>query len=96
MFVVQAALNILGAMDILPLTGVTLPYISAGGSSMIACWGLIAFIKAADERTYAAKRRPVAEKADDTPDEDEEIYPGTVMIREPLTREAAEKRGGRR
>lgn len=96
MFVVQAALNILGAMDILPLTGVTLPYISAGGSSMIACWGLIAFIKAADERTYAAKRRPVAEKAEDTPDEDEEIYPGTVMIREPLTREAAEKRGGRR
>lgn len=57
MFVIQTALNIFGATDILPLTGVTLPFISAGGSSMIACWGLIAFIKAADERTYAAKRR---------------------------------------
>ena len=57
MFVIQSALNIFGATDILPLTGVTLPFISAGGSSMIACWGLMAFIKAADERTYAAKRR---------------------------------------
>ena len=72
MFVVQAALNILGAMDILPLTGVTLPFISAGGSSMIACWGLMAFIKAADERTYAAKRRIVAQ---DEPEEEEEFLP---------------------
>lgn len=56
LMVIQASLNILGATDILPLTGVTLPFISAGGSSMISCWGLLAFIKAADERTYAAKR----------------------------------------
>ena len=62
MLVIQAALNTLGAMDILPLTGVTLPFVSKGGSSMIACWGLLAFIKSADERTYAAKRRPVAPK----------------------------------
>ena len=55
--VVQSALNIFGITDILPLTGVTLPFLSAGGSSMISCWGLLAFIKAADERTYAAKRR---------------------------------------
>ena len=57
MLVIQTALNIFGITDILPLTGVTLPFISAGGSSMISCWGLLAFIKAADERTYAAKRR---------------------------------------
>lgn len=56
LMVFQSALNIFGATDILPLTGVTLPFISAGGSSIIACWGLLAFIKAADERTYAAKR----------------------------------------
>lgn len=62
MLVIQAALNTLGAMDILPLTGVTLPFISKGGSSMIACWGLLAFIKSADERTYAAKRRAVPPK----------------------------------
>lgn len=56
LMVIQSALNIFGATDILPLTGVTLPFLSAGGSSVIACWGLMAFIKAADERTYAAKR----------------------------------------
>lgn len=53
MFVFQAALNIFGATDILPITGVTLPFVSAGGSSMISSWALLAFIKAADERTYA-------------------------------------------
>ena len=57
LMLIQCALNIFGSTDILPLTGVTLPFISAGGSSMMACWGLLAFIKAADERTYAAKRR---------------------------------------
>lgn len=57
LLVLQSALNIFGATDILPLTGVTLPFVSLGGSSMMACWGLLAFIKAADERTYAAKRR---------------------------------------
>lgn len=57
LLVLQSALNIFGATDILPLTGVTLPFVSVGGSSMIACWGLIAFIKAADERTYAIKKR---------------------------------------
>lgn len=56
LLVVQLALNIFGATDILPLTGVTFPFISCGGSSIMACWGLIAFIKAADERTYAVKR----------------------------------------
>ena len=53
---VQLSLNIFGATDILPLTGVTFPFISAGGSSVISCWGLLAFIKAADERTYSIKR----------------------------------------
>ena len=57
LLVVQLSLNIFGATDILPLTGVTFPFISAGGSSMIACWGLLAFIKAADERTYAIKKQ---------------------------------------
>lgn len=50
MFVFQSALNIFGATDILPLTGVTLPFISLGGSSMMAVWGLLAFIKSASPR----------------------------------------------
>lgn len=53
MLLTQTALNIFGCTDILPLTGVTLPFVSAGGSSMISCWGMLAFIKAADERTYS-------------------------------------------
>lgn len=53
LFVIQMSLNVFGATDILPLTGVTFPFISAGGSSIISCWGLLAFIKAADERTYS-------------------------------------------
>lgn len=56
MLLFQAALNVFGPTDVLPLTGVTLPFISAGGSSMISVWGLLAFLKASDERTYAARR----------------------------------------
>lgn len=56
LMVVQMSLNIFGATDILPLTGVTLPFVSLGGTSMMSCWGLLAFIKAADERTYGIKR----------------------------------------
>ena len=48
----QAALNVFGVNDILPLTGVTLPFISRGGSSIISCWMLLSFIKAVDRSTY--------------------------------------------
>ncbi|MBQ5608460.1 MAG: FtsW/RodA/SpoVE family cell cycle protein [Oscillospiraceae bacterium] len=51
---VQVILNVLGMVDILPLTGVTFPFVSNGGSSMICSWGLLAFIKAADTRQNAS------------------------------------------
>ena len=54
MLTVQLALNIFGSTDILPFTGVTFPFVSRGGSSLIACWGLLAFIKAADTRQNAS------------------------------------------
>ena len=50
----QMMLNVFGTVDILPLTGVTFPFVSNGGSSLIACWGLLAFIKAADTRQNAS------------------------------------------
>ncbi len=56
MLLFQTCLNVFGVTDILPLTGVTLPFISAGGSSIASVWGLMAFLKASDERTYAARR----------------------------------------
>lgn len=61
LLVFQTILNVFGSLDILPLTGVTFPFVSTGGSSMIACWGLIAFLKAADTRQNAsfAVRRDV-------------------------------------
>ncbi len=50
MFVTQSMLNVFGSTDILPLTGVTLPFVSTGGSSIMSCWALLAYIKAADTR----------------------------------------------
>lgn len=36
-FVVQMALNIFGSCNMIPFTGVTVPFISQGGSSMVTC-----------------------------------------------------------
>ena len=54
MMVFQTCLNVLGAVDILPLTGVTFPFVSNGGSSMLSSWGLLAFLKATDTRQNAS------------------------------------------
>ena len=50
----QTILNVMGTVDLLPLTGVTFPFVSNGGSSMISAWGMLAFIKAADTRQNAS------------------------------------------
>ncbi len=52
--VAQTILNALGTVDVLPLTGVTFPFLSNGGSSLICAWGLLAFVKAADTRQNAS------------------------------------------
>lgn len=51
---IQTVLNVFGTMDLLPLTGVTFPFVSNGGSSMLSSWGLLAFLKAADTRQNAS------------------------------------------
>lgn len=51
LFIFQISLNIFGSTDLLPLTGVTLPFISNGGTSMIASWMLLSFFKAIGENT---------------------------------------------
>ena len=52
--VIQTILNCLGTVDVLPFTGVTFPFLSNGGTSMIGAWGLLAFVKASDTRQNAS------------------------------------------
>ncbi len=54
-YIFQASLNIFGSLDLLPLTGVTMPFISTGGSSMLSAWMLLSFIKAGGSHTVALK-----------------------------------------
>ena len=44
LLVFQTCLNVFGSVDLLPLTGVTFPFVSNGGSAMMSAWGLLAFL----------------------------------------------------
>ena len=68
--ITQTILNVFGTVDFLPLTGVTFPFVSNGGSSMMSAWGLLAFIKAADTRQNAsfAIKLPSKKEAQDEQD----------------------------
>ena len=50
----QLALNVFGSVDLLPFTGVTFPFVSRGGSSLISCWMLMAYLKSVDNRRNAS------------------------------------------
>ncbi|MCQ2558421.1 MAG: FtsW/RodA/SpoVE family cell cycle protein [Oscillospiraceae bacterium] len=68
---VQMALNVFGSMDLLPFTGVTFPFVSTGGTSLISCWLMLAYVKGADTRresSFAVRPIPVIET--DLSDED--------------------------
>lgn len=54
LLVFQTSLNVFGSVDLLPLTGVTFPFVSNGGSAMLSAWGLLAFLKATDTRENAS------------------------------------------
>ena len=79
MFLVQVMLNVFGSLDIIPFTGVTFPFLSYGGTSMMASWGLLAFLKAADTRQNASfaikldveKERERSRSSDGEPQDDE-------------------------
>ena len=66
---VQVMLNALGTVDVLPLTGVTFPFVSNGGSSMMAAWGLLALIKGADTRQNASFAVTLLKQRGDIEDE---------------------------
>ena len=54
MLLTQLGLNVFGSMDILPFTGVTFPFVSRGGSSLLSCWMMMSFLKSADTRREAS------------------------------------------
>ena len=62
MFIIQTALNIFGSVDLLPLTGVTVPFVSNGGSSMLASFMLLAFIKTAGSKIITLEKKEGASK----------------------------------
>lgn len=87
----QMALNVFGSLDLLPFTGVTFPFVSKGGTSLISCWLLMAFIKSADNRrgssfaVSTARRtghREEEEKdpQDETPEQEIDIAQGNPYI----------------
>ena len=74
MLLMQTILNVFGSVDLLPLTGVTFPFVSNGGSSMLVSWGLLAFLKAADTRQNASFAVRLTKKNEFQPAEDIAIY----------------------
>lgn len=75
MLLVQTMLNVFGSVDILPFTGVTFPFVSNGGSSMLSAWGMLAFVKATDTRqnsSFAIKPQ-LSDEEDFEIDEQEEL-----------------------
>lgn len=59
-FTVQTALNIFGSCNLIPFTGVTIPFISSGGSSMMTSGFMVGMLMAAqnpDLRPLKQKRR---------------------------------------
>jgi len=65
-------LNVFGSIDILPLTGVTFPFVSMGGTSMVSSWGMLAFLKAADMRLGAGIDNSIDSDVGDEGDEESE------------------------
>jgi hypothetical protein len=107
MLMFQTMLNVFGSLDMFPLTGVTFPFISCGGSSMLASWGLLAFVKAADTRQGASfavkkvkfknkKKKPYRPDQEPQSVDDffEEVLEGSDAEYPPLGKDAAEKKPG--
>lgn len=67
-FTVQMALNIFGSCNMIPFTGVTIPFISQGGSSMVTSGFMIGMLSAAQspifkkqkKKSNSSKRRAVS------------------------------------
>ena len=78
MLLTRVAQNVFGSLDILPFTGVTFPFVSRGGSSLLSCWMMMAYIKGADNRREASfavrpgERMRNAPPPEEVPEDEEE------------------------
>ena len=61
-FSVQMALNVFGSCNMIPFTGVTLPFISMGGSSMVVSGLMAGMLVAAQSPVFKAPKRKKNEK----------------------------------
>ena len=67
-FVVQMTLNIFGSCNLIPFTGVTIPFISQGGSSMLTSGFLVGLLKATQSPLFHSevkvpkKKKPALKK----------------------------------
>lgn len=57
-FAVQAAENIGMNLGLMPVTGLPLPFISYGGSSMFACWAALGIVVAVTSESAGTRARP--------------------------------------
>ncbi|MDO4982192.1 MAG: FtsW/RodA/SpoVE family cell cycle protein [Eubacteriales bacterium] len=74
MMLVQMGLNVFGSLDILPFTGVTFPFVSRGGSSLLSCWMMMGYIKAADTRRGSSFAVRDIRRIDDLYGDDDDDY----------------------
>ena len=56
-FIVQMALNIFGSCNLIPFTGVTIPFISQGGSSMVTSGFMIGMITAGQSPVFKKPKK---------------------------------------
>jgi cell division protein FtsW len=82
----QAFINIAVVVALLPVTGITLPFISAGGSSLIISFAAAGILLAISRETVERERAPKTEK-------DGDPEPGVALRR---TDEAADRGRGHR
>lgn len=61
-FTVQMALNIFGSCNMIPFTGVTIPFISQGGSSMVTSGFMIGMLSAAQSPVFKRPKKKKAKK----------------------------------
>jgi len=69
---IQAFIILGGVIKLIPLTGVTLPFVSYGGSSMLACFFLLGLIEGVSMRNHRAEIREEDEEDGEDEEEDDD------------------------